>query len=188
MGKQSKADQSRQVTANLASASIPNTRASARRHAGIKITRVTGTVTTPTTTVAVPTTAAIAAVSTLRKHTARSVNAKIQVTNPAAAAVRVPVSTPSTRAMATATMPTTTVAVRTMVATAVLNQSRAGLSRKVTAKPASASIPKTGGKPPRTAKVPVVTPSTRAMATATMPTTTVAVRTTVATAVLNQLR
>ena len=69
--KQSRADQSRQVTANLASASIPNTRASARRHAGIQITRVTGTVTTPTTTVAVPMMAATAAVPTLARNTAR---------------------------------------------------------------------------------------------------------------------
>merc|ERR1712032_1590059 len=70
-----------------------------------------------------------------------------------------------------------------MVATAVLNQSRAGESRKVTAKPVSASIPKTKEKLTRTAKVPVATPSTRAMATATITTMSVAVVTTAATAV-----
>merc|ERR1711934_1042460 len=75
-----------------------------------------------------------------------------------------------------------------MVATAALNQSRAGQSRKVTAKPVSASIPKTKEKLTRTAKVPVATPSTRATATATITTTSVAVVMTAATAAVSTLR
>merc|ERR1712147_308405 len=146
-----------------------------------------------TTTVTVQMTAATAVLNQLadrsRKHTAKSASAKIPRTKvELTLTVRVNVRTPVTRVMATATMPTTSVAVIMTAATAVNKLSLAELSRKITARCASAKIPNTNPKPTLTAKEPVAMASTRPTATATMKTTTAAVITTAATAAVQTLK
>merc|ERR1712210_283023 len=128
------------------------------------------TATTRTTTVAANTMEATAAVTMSKKLTARSANARIRVTS-RIRTVKENALWPSTRATATATTPTTTVAAISMEATAARRLSRVARSTWLTAKRAFARIPR--GALSKAAQPNARFHSTSAMATATTRTTTV---------------
>merc|ERR1712032_1468518 len=120
------------------------------------------------------------------KPTARSANARTRISSPAnvlANAVH-----RSTRAMVSATMRTTIAAASSMEATAVINQSRVGVSKQPTAKNASARILNTQ----TTTNMPVRTSAQRqsisAMVSAMMRTTIAAAGSIKATVVIAQSR
>merc|ERR1711934_469734 len=120
----SRAELSKQLTANSASARIPSTKAkavnpNARSHSSSAM----ATATTWATTVAANTMEATAAVPLSKKLTARSANARIRITS-RIPTVKENAISPSTRAMATATTRTTTVAANTMEATAAATLSK----------------------------------------------------------------
>merc|ERR1712151_332920 len=119
-----------------------------------------------------------------KHHTASNASASTPTASPNLA-VEAHVVTRPTKAMATATMTTTTVVVITTAATAVPKRLRAELSKHHTANNASASTPTASQL---AVEAHVVTRPTKAMATATMKTTTVVVLTTAATAVTTRLR
>merc|ERR1712139_60045 len=120
------------------------------------------------------------------KPTAASANARTPISSPVNALANAVHR--STRAMVSATITTTIVAASSMEATAVMAQSRVGLSKKTTAKNASARILNTQ----TTTKKPVRRSAQRqgisAMVSATITTTIVAVSSMEATAVMAQSR
>merc|ERR1719264_771414 len=166
----SRAERSKQLTANSASARIPSTLSKAAKpNARFQITLAMATAMTRTTTVAADTIKVTAAVKMSKKPTARRANARTRTTSQITTVKENAVSR-STRATATATTRTTTVAANSMEATAVRNLSRAERSKQLTANSASARIPSTLSK---AAKPNARVQSTLAMATATTITTTV---------------
>merc|ERR1719181_1062297 len=109
----SQVEQSKQLTAQSASARIPSTKSrDAAIHARLNSTLAMATVTTRTTTVTADTMEAIVAVMMSKKLTARSANARIRITNPTRIVLENAVSQ-ATRATATATTTTIIVAART---------------------------------------------------------------------------
>merc|ERR1719331_3018396 len=166
----SRAKLSKQLTAKSASARIPSTKAAVAKHASFQSTSAMATATTRTTTVAANTMEATAAVTMSKKLTARSANARIRVTS-RIRTVKENALWPSTRATATATTPTTTVAAISMEATAARRLSRVARSTWLTAKRAFARIPR--GALSKAAQPNARFHSTSAMATATTRTTTV---------------
>merc|ERR1711937_1011234 len=127
----SRAERSKQLTANSASARIPSTKSKAAMpNARFQITLAMATATTRTTTVPAGTIKATAAVKMSNKPTARSANARTRITRKIRTAKEHAVSS-STRATATATTRTTTVAANSMEATAVRVLSRAELSKQL---------------------------------------------------------
>merc|ERR1711988_104088 len=160
----SRAELSKQLTANSASARIPSTKSKAAMpNARFQSTLAMATATTRTTTVAAGTMEATAAVKMSKKPTARRVNARTRITRKIRTAKDHAVSR-NTRATATATTRTTTVGANSMEATAVRVLSRAERSTQLTANSASARIPSTKSK----AAMPNARlQSTLAMATAT---------------------
>merc|ERR1711971_1338605 len=136
---------SRKLTARSANARIRITNPTriALEHAVSKITRVMATATTTTTTVAAVTMEATVAVPKSKKLTARNASARIPITRKKTRIAKINARLKITSAMATATTATTTATARTMEAIAVLNLSQVELSRKITARIASARIPKT---------------------------------------------
>merc|ERR1711915_770296 len=110
----SRVELSKQLTANSASARIPSTKAKAvNLNARFHSSSAMATATTRTTTVAANTMEATAAVTLSKKLTARSANARIRTTS-RIPTVKENAVRPSTRATATATTITTTVAALSM--------------------------------------------------------------------------
>merc|ERR1712183_911213 len=135
----SRAEKSKQVTANSASARIPSTLSKAAKlNARLQITLAMGTATTRTTTVPADTIKATAAVKMSKKPTARSANARTRNSRRPIKTVKEHAVRRSTWATATATTTTTTVAANSMEATAVWVLSRAERSTKPTARRANA--------------------------------------------------
>merc|ERR1711885_22829 len=135
---------SRHLTAQSASARIPSTKSrDATMYARLDSTSAMATATTRTTTATAGTMEATVAVPTSRKLTARNASARIPITRKKTRIAKINARLKITSAMATATTSTTTATAGTMEAIAVLNLSQVELSRKVTARNASARIPKT---------------------------------------------
>merc|ERR1712032_1463156 len=171
---QSKVGVSKQPTAKNANARILNTRKTknVRRSARIRTTSATGTATMRTTIVAASSMEATAVVMS-SKPTSTSANARTRISIPVnvlANAVH-----RSTRATATATMRTTIAAASSMEATAVIAQSRVGVSKQPTAKNASARIPNTQTTTNMPARTSAQRQGISAMVSATMRTTIAAV-------------
>merc|ERR1712222_282378 len=184
---QSRVGVSKQPTAKNVSARILNTQKTknVRRCARIRTTSAMVTATMRTTIVAASSIKATAVVMS-SKPTATSANARTRISIPVnvlANAVH-----RSTRATGTATMRTTVAAASSMEATAVIAQSRVGVSKQPTAKNASARILNTQ----TTTNMPVRTSAQRqsisAMVSAMMRTTIAAAGSIKATVVIAQSR
>merc|ERR1712151_909934 len=103
------------------------------KHASLNSTSAMATATTLTTTVAALSMEATAAVTMSKKLTAKCANARIRTTS-RIPTVKENAVKPSTRATATATTITTTVAALSMEATVARSLSRVELSKQLTAK------------------------------------------------------
>merc|ERR1712193_425523 len=142
----SKVEKSTHLTVKSASARIPSTKSrDVTIHARLDSTSAMATATTRTTTAAASTMEATVAVPTSKKLTARNASARIPSTRKRKKTriAKINARLKITSAMVTATTSTTTATAGTMEAIAVLNLSQVELSRKITARNASARIPKT---------------------------------------------